>query len=68
MQRHMSPEDKEGLLKFFPNALDWMLDNEDVRIGELLNEALHIVRVAREDEIKWSDLKLSSSDKAEAEA
>lgn len=47
-RHHLSPANRDTLLEIFPDDLNWMLDNEDIRIGDILDEVLREIRAARE--------------------
>lgn len=67
----LSPEDRAALERVFPNSLYLMLKNENVRIGELIDNALRIIQWARkddinrEDDIDWEELERNSSNETE---
>lgn len=63
-RRDLSPEEKQELSKIFPCALEWMLANENIRLGDMIDTALCIIRKSKEDEVNWKELERDSSDEA----
>lgn len=68
-RRQLSPEDREELAKVFPQSLDWILANENIRLGDMVDTALCIIRKARgnkafEDGVDWEELERDNSDEA----
>ena len=49
-----------------PDILDWVLDNENLRLGDLIDMGLEIIHTTNQDEIDWSELEQSSSDEVDA--
>ena len=71
-RRQLSPEDREELAKFFPHSLDWILANENIRLGYMIDTALCIIRRTREnkaaeDEVDWEELERGNPDEAEVD-
>lgn len=67
LRQRLTPEQREGLLQYWsPDILDWVLNNEDLWLGDLIGWGIEINQVLKQNEIDWSELEHSSSDKAEA--
>jgi hypothetical protein len=71
-RRQLSLEDREQLAMFFPHSLDWILANENIRLGDMVDTALCIIRGARErqaaeDGVDWEELERDNPDEAEVD-
>src|SRR5664279_4795996 len=63
IRARITPEDREVLLKFWdPETLDWVLDNEHLKLGDLVEWGIAHANVQVGDDIDWAELERNSSD------
>ena len=63
IRARITPEIKKGLLQFWdPETLDWVIDNEKLTLGELLEIGIDLSQNIEKDAIDWAELEQSSSE------
>lgn len=52
LKQCINPKEKEGLLQYWdPETLEWVLDNENLRLGDLVEWGMAINRAIEEDKV-----------------